>query len=194
VLTLYDAPRCPYCARTRIVLAEKRVPYETVTIDLAHRPAWLIEHNPPDGRVPVLEDDGWVLSESSVIDEYLDERYPEPQLLPADPGERAVARFFVFRFDDLGDPYYALRRGEARAAERLAHALADLDHTLTAMPFLTGRSFGLADIAYLPWLLRLRDMMGVSLDAYPALTGWLERCCERPSVAAEVETVASLAA
>ena len=142
----------------------------------------------------MLEDDGWVLSESSVIDEYLDERYPEPQLLPADPGERAVARFFVFRFDDLGDPYYALRRGEAGAAERLTHALADLDHTLTAMPFLTGRSFGLADIAYLPWLLRLRDMMGVSLDAYPALTGWLERCCERPSVAAEVETVASLAA
>ena len=62
------------------------------------------------------------------------------------------------------------------------------------MPFLTGRSFGLADIAYLPWLLRLRDMMGVSLEAYPALTGWLARCCERPSVAAEVETVASLAA
>ena len=50
-------------------------------------------------------------------------------------------------------------------------------HTLAAMPFLTGRSFGLADVAYLPWLLRLRDLMGVSLDAYPALTGWLGRCC-----------------
>ena len=62
------------------------------------------------------------------------------------------------------------------------------------MRFLTGRSFGLADVAYLPWLLRLRDMMGVSLDACPALTGWLAHCCERPSVAAEVETVASLAA
>ena len=113
MLTLYDAPRCPYCARTRIALAEKGVPYETVTIDLANRPAWLLEHNPPDGRVPVLEDDGWVLSESSVIDEYLEERYPEPALLPVDPGERAVARFFVFRFDDLGAPYYALRRGQS---------------------------------------------------------------------------------
>ena len=41
MLTLYDAPRCPYCARTRIVLAEKGVPFETVTIDLANRPAWL---------------------------------------------------------------------------------------------------------------------------------------------------------
>jgi len=194
VLTLHDAPRCPYCARTRIVLAEKRVPYETVTIDLSNRPAWLYEHNPPDGRVPVLEDDGWVLSESSVIDEYLEERYPEPALLPSDPAERALARFLVFRFDDLGDSYYALRRGEEGAAERLAHALAGLDHVLGTMPFLTGRSFGLADVSYLPWLLRLRDLMGVSLDATPALAGWLERCCERPSVAAEVETVASLAA
>ena len=57
---------------------------------------------------------------------------------------------------------------------------------LGATPFLTGRAFGLADVAYLPWLLRLRDLMEVSLDAYPTLSGWLERCCERPSVAAEV--------
>ena len=194
MLTLYDAPRCPYCARTRIVLAEKDVPYETVTIDLANRLAWLYEHNPPDGRVPVLEEDGWVLSESAVIDEYLEERFPEPALLPADPAERAVVRFLVFRFDDLGDPYYAFRRGEAGAAERLAHALTGLDRMLRGSPFLTGRSFGLADVSYLPWLLRLRDLMGVSLAPYSAITAWLDRCCERPSVTAEVETVASLAA
>jgi len=195
VLTIYDAPRCPYCARTRIVLAEKGVAYDLVTIDLANRPAWLYERNPPDARVPVLEEDGWVLPESSVIDEYLEERYPEPALLPADPGERALARLLVFRFDDdLGDPYYAFRRGDAGAPEGLAHALTGLDGTLEAMPFLTGRAFGLADVAYLPWLLRLRDLLGVSLETYPALTAWLARCCERPSVAAEVETVASLAA
>jgi RNA polymerase-associated protein len=194
VLTLYDAPRCPYCARTRIVLAEKGVPFETVTIDLSDRPAWLYEHNPPDGRVPVLEEDGWVLSESSVIDEYLEERYPEPPLLPADPAERAVARFLVFRFDDLGTPYYALRRGEAGAGERVDDALAGIDALLHAAPFLTGRAFGLADVSYLPWLLRLRDLMGVSLGRHEAIVRWLEACCERPSVAAEVETVASLAA
>ena len=194
MLTLYDAPRCPYCARTRIVLAEKGVPYETVTIDLARRPAWLLEHNPPEGRVPVLEEDGWVLPESAVIDEYLEERYPEPPLLPADPGERALARLLVFRFDDLGDPYYAMRRGEPAALERLAGALGWLDVMLAAAPYLAGRAFGLADISYLPWLLRLRDLMGVSLDPYPALVDWLDRCCERPAVAAEVETVASLAA
>lgn len=194
-MTLFDAPRCPFCARTRIVLGEKGLPYETVTVDLADRPGWLVERNPPDGRVPVLEEDGWVLPESSVIDEYLDERYPNPPLLPADPGERAVARLLVFRFDEtLGDAYYALRQEQPGAAAWLAECLAGIDALLGAAPFLCGRRFGLADISYLPWLLRLRGPMGVSLDAYPAISRWLEACAERASVAAEIETVASLAA
>ncbi|HSD78720.1 MAG TPA: glutathione S-transferase family protein, partial [Solirubrobacteraceae bacterium] len=147
-----------------------------------------------DGRVPVLEEDGWVLPESAVVDEYLEERYPEPPLLPVDPGERAAARLVVFRFDDLGKPYYALRRGEAGAGERVEDALSGIDALLRVAPFLTGRAFGLADVSYVPWLLRLRDLMGVSLARHPAVARWLETCCERPSVAAEVETVASLAA
>ena len=65
---------------------------------------------------------------------------------------------------------------------------------LAATPFLSGRAFGLADISYLPWLLRLRDLMGVPLEPYPAVRGWIAACAERPSVAAEIETVASLAA
>jgi len=82
VITLYDADRCPYCARVRIVLAEKGLEYETVVIDLDDRPAWIYEKN-PTGRVPVLEEDTFVLAESAVIDEYLDERYPDPPLLPS---------------------------------------------------------------------------------------------------------------
>jgi glutathione S-transferase len=192
VLTLDDAARCPYCARVRIVLAEKQVRFETVVIDLEHRPAWLIAKNPPAGRVPVLEDDGWVLPESAVICEYLEERYPEPPLLPADPGERAAARLLVFRFDDLGKPYYAFRRGEAGAKDRLLGMLAELGAILETVPYLTGRAFGLADVAYVPWVLRARDMLGVDLSPYPALERWLDLLCERPSVAAEVETVAAL--
>ena len=194
MLTLYDAPRCPYCARTRIVLAEKSVPYETVTIDLSDRPDWLIERNPPHGRVPVLDEDGWVLPESAVINEYLEERYPEPALLPADPAARAAARLMVFRFDDLGAPYYALRREEPGAEERLDRALLAFDRILTAVPFLTGAEFGLADVAYLPWLLRLRDLMGFPLAGHDALERWVATCSERPAVAAEIETVASLVA
>src|SRR6266545_6952776 len=120
MLTLYDAARCPYCARVRILLAEKEILYETVEIDLENRPAWLYEKNPL-GKVPVLEEDGLVLPESAVIMEYLEERYPEPALLPADAAERALVRLRIERFDDaLGDAYYAFRRDEDGAAERLA--------------------------------------------------------------------------
>jgi stringent starvation protein A len=191
VITLYDAARCPFCARVRIVLAEKDVPFETVEIDLADRPAWLYEKNPV-GKVPVLEEDGWVLPESAVIDEFLNERYPEPPLWPADPGERAAGRLLVFRFDDFSAPYYALRRGEEGARARFEEELGFLDSILAGMPWLSGRAFGLADVAFLPWLFRAERFLGFRFDAWPALAAWLDRAGRRPSVAAERELVASL--
>ena len=191
MITLYDADRCPYCARVRIVLAEKGIEYEPVEIDLDDRPAWIYEKNPL-GRVPVLEDGAFVLPESAVINEYLEERYPEPPLSPADPGERALGRLLVFRFDELSKPYYAARRGDEGARERLDGALASLDARLEAQPFLSGRDYGLADIAYVPWILRARDRMGIELDPFPALAGWVDRLAERPAIAAELDVVASL--
>jgi glutathione S-transferase len=191
VITLYDADRCPYCARVRIALAEKGIEYETVEVDLDDRPAWIYEKNPL-GRVPVLEEDTFVLAESAVIDEYLDDRYPEPPLWPADPAERALGRMLVFRFDELSRPYYALRRGEDGAAGRLDVALGELDAVLQGRPFLSGREFGLADIAYAPWILRARDRLDVDLSRFSALADWVRRLEERPSIAAEIEVVASL--
>jgi glutathione S-transferase len=192
VLTLYDAARCPFCARVRIVLAEKGVEYESVEIDLSDRPAWLYEKNPL-GKVPVLEEDGWVLPESAVIDEYLEERFPDPPLLPADPGERALARLLVLHFDEaIGHAYYAFRRSEAGADRLLDDALTTLDVLLERRPYLSGGMFGLADVAYLPWLVRARDMLGVSLDAHPSIAAWLERLSERESVVQELGIVAAL--
>jgi glutathione S-transferase len=191
VITLYDADRCPYCARVRIVLAEKGIEYETVEVDLDDRPAWIYEKNPL-GRVPVLEEDTFLLAESAVIDEYVDDRYPEPPLWPADPAERALGRMLVFRFDELSRPYYALRRGEDGAADRLDVALGELDRLLQGRPFLSGREFGLADIAYVPWILRARDRLDVDLSRFSALADWVARLEERPSIAAEIEVVASL--
>src|SRR5712691_3684113 len=156
MITLYDADRCPYCARVRITLAEKGIEYEKVEIDLSDRPAWIYEKNPL-GKVPVLEEDAFVLPESAVINEFLEERYPQPPLWPTDPGERALARLLVFRFDELSRPYYALRRGDDGAGARFDRALTSLNAVLDARPFLTGREFGLADIAYVPWILRARE-------------------------------------
>lgn len=191
MLTLYDAARCPYCARARIALAEKGLEYEVLEIDLSDRPQWIYEKN-PTGRVPVIEEDAWILPESSVILEYLEERYPEPPLLPPDPADRALARVWIFRHDDFTKPYYALRREEEGAAEKFDEQLAKLEKALSRQAWLTGAEYGLADIAYVPWVLRARDMLGVSLDAFPAVREWLARLEERPAVAREVETVAAL--
>jgi glutathione S-transferase len=188
MITLYDAPRCPYCARVRIVLAEKGIEYETVEIDLSDRPDWLYKKNPL-GKVPVLEEDAFVLPESEVIMEYLEERYPAPALLPADAEDRALVRLRIHRFDtNLGDAYYSLRRGEEHGAERLAHCLGFVERFLSEGP----RPYTLADIAYLPWVLRARDMLGVDLSDYPALDRWLGELLERPAVAAEADVVATL--
>jgi glutathione S-transferase len=189
VVTLYTAQRCPYAARVRIVLAEKGLGYDAVEIDLDDRPAWLYEKNPL-GRVPVYEEDeGLVLPESRVIMEYLEERYPEPALWPADPAERALGRLWLERFDDrLGDAYYAVRRGEPRDA--LDARLAAIERTLEAQAYLSGREYGLADAGYVPWILRALDRFEIELA--PSTADWLDRLFARPAVAAEREVVAAL--
>jgi glutathione S-transferase len=188
MITLYDAPRCPYCARVRIVLAEKGVEYETVEIDLADRPGWLYEKNPL-GKVPVLEEDDFVLPESHLIMEYLEERYPEPALLPPDPADRALVRLVVDRFDlNLGDAYYAFRRGDEEGADRLSRCLSLFERGIGRWQ---GR-YGLAEIAYVPWLIRLRDLLGFDLSPYPAVVERLNELSLRPAVAAEIDVVAAL--
>ncbi len=176
MFTLVDAARCPYCARVRIVLAEKGIEHGRVEVDLHARPDWLFELNPPGGRVPVLD----TLPESEVIMEYLEETHPEPPLLPSGPDARARSRLFVHRFDDnLGDDYYAFRRGDPN----------DLAGSLARLPGGLGQSL-FADIAYVPWVIRARDMLGVDLPA--PVASWLDELERRPSVAAEVALVRAL--
>jgi hypothetical protein len=173
-MKLVDALRCPYCARVRIALAEKGIEHDVTQVDLSDRPRWLVDLNPPYGRVPVL--DG--LPESGVIMELLEELHPEPALLPADPAARARARVMVHRFDsNLGDDYYAYRRGDPN----------DLAAKLEALD--VGQSL-FADVAYLPWVIRARDMLGVTLPE--RISGWLAELERRPAVAAEVEIVRGL--
>jgi len=125
-----------------------------------------------------------------VIMEYLEERFPEPALWPADPAERGLGRLWLKRFDDrLGDAYYIARRGDGH--DELDARLAELDRALEAQPFLTGREYGLADIGYVPWIMRARANLGVDLEPFPALEAWLARLSERPAVAAELELAAA---
>ena len=173
-MNLIDAARCPYCARVRISLAEKGLEHDVTQVDLSDRPQWLRDLNPPHGRVPVL--DG--LPESEVIMELLEVLHPDPALLPKDPSARAQARLQVHRFDaNLGDDYYAYRRGDPN----------DLAGKLEALE--VGQSL-FADIAYLPWVIRARDMLAVELPS--RIADWLADLEQRPSVAAEVSVVRAL--
>ncbi len=191
-MILFDAARCPYCARARIVLAEKDIPYETVEIDLSDRPAWLYEKN-PRGKVPVIEEDEFILPESSVIMEYLEERFPEPALLPGDPADRAAARLWIWDFDRrFGDDYYGARRGDDGARDRLTARLAALDMWLEGRQFLAGGAYGLADIAYVPWILRAQQLLGVDLAPFEALLQWRDELVARPAGAVELGLVAAL--
>jgi glutathione S-transferase len=192
MLTLYDAARCPYCARVRILLAEKEVSYETVEIDLENRPGWLYDKNPA-GRVPMLEESGLVLPESRVIMEYLEERYPEPPLLPPGSAERALVRLWFERFEDLSRSYYRVLF-EGDTVEGLDAELAKLDAALAAKDYLAGSQFSQADIAYVPWIIRAETRLDVDLGSYENLRRWLARLTERRSIAAELEVVAAVAA
>jgi glutathione S-transferase len=100
----------------------------------------------------------------------------------------------VWRFDDrFGDDYYAARRGEEGARARFESRLAELDLDLAQRPYLSGAEYGLADIAYFPWLPRAQMYAIADPEPYPALEAWIQRLTERPAIAAEVDVVAALA-
>jgi glutathione S-transferase len=90
---------------------------------------------------------------------------------------------------NLGDSYYAFRRGDDDGEQRLAHCLGRIEGYLARGP----RPYTLADVSYLPWVLRARDMLGFDLSPYPAIEGWLAQLLKRPAVAAEVDVIAALA-
>jgi hypothetical protein len=116
--------------------------------------------------------------------EYLEERYPKPPLLPAEPAERARVRLAFERFDELSEPYYGVLF-EGRPLAELEAALASFDAGLSGSSCLVGTEFSLADIAYVPWIVRAQSRAGINLDPYSNVYEWLGRLSKRPSIATE---------
>lgn len=177
------------------MLGEKGIDYETVVVDLDDRPCWIMELNPPDGRVPVLEQaDPPLLPESLVIMRYLDERFAEPALMPTGLEERALVELAFERFDALiSRPYYRLKRGRC-SSEELQAALARFGAQLGEGGFVVGSSYSLADIAYVPWILRAELVLGMSVREDENIASWLERLEEREPIRTERAVVGSLVA
>src|SRR3974390_903284 len=98
MMTLYSGTTCPFSQRCRNVLYEKGMDFQIVDVDLHNKPEDLAVMNPYN-QVPILGERDLILYESNIINEYIDDRFPHPQLMPADPVMRARARLFLFRFE-----------------------------------------------------------------------------------------------
>ena len=98
MMVLYSGTTCPFSHRCRFVLFEKGMDFEIRDVDLYNKPEDINVMN-PYGQVPILVERDLILYESNIINEYIDERFPHPQLMPGDPVDRARVRLFLLNFE-----------------------------------------------------------------------------------------------
>ena len=191
-IKLYSAKGCPFARRTRLVLHEKGAGFEAREVDLMNKSKEFLEAS-PTGRVPVIVVDGDTLYESNVVNQYLDEVYEEPRLMPEAPKVRAYARIWMSRADeDFYPQVFVSSMGRERgfpqeriseAEEKLKATLSRLEDRLEGSEYLAD-GFSLADIAHAGNFVRLRELEEggtVSLADYPNVAAWMERIEARES-------------
>jgi len=198
VIKLYDFKSSPNCQRVKVVLAEKNLPYEIVPVDLTKKeqknPEYLQMN--PYGKVPVLTDDSTVLYESLIINEYLEEKYPNPPLLPKDPAKKARGRILVdYGMTHFDSAYQKLRAELMKEAKEQSEPTIDgaksdlkkllqrFEDELGDQQYLLG-DFSLVDADLIPRFTRLEGFGVLPDAALPRLGKYLERVKARPSVKA----------
>jgi len=198
-ITLYHDVPSTNCDRVKIVLAEKGLAWEGIWVKLGKMEQKSPQHlkRNPYGKIPVIDDDGKLLFESCIINEYLDEKYPNPPLQPKDPYLRSRGRILVDYFlNYLHEAYWALR-GEmikkneadrdpkiiAETRKEVTARLQYLEEALGDKPFFLG-DYSLTDIAMLPRFPRLEKYGVLPSPSLPNLTAWFDRMKQRPAVQA----------
>jgi RNA polymerase-associated protein len=190
MMVLYSGTTCPFSQRCRFVLFEKGMDFEIRDVDLYNKPEDISIMN-PYGQVPILVERDLILYESNIINEYIDERFPHPQLMPADPVMRARARLFLFNFErELFIHVQQLeRRDQARdASKAMDRARAQIRDRLTQLTpifiknkYMLGEDFSMLDVAIAPLLWRL-DHYGIDMPKTAApLLRYAERLFSRPA-------------
>ncbi len=154
-----------------------------IEVDLKNKPKELWELN-PYGKVPVLVDGEVVIYESAVINEYLEEKFPQVPLMPKDLGQRARVRIWIdfcnTRLQQAGSNFRHNNEPE-KAKEKIKEYLLTLDREMASRNYITG-DFSLADITYIPFFAR-QEHYGVSIDGtLPHLKAWIDRLFSRPAV------------
>ncbi|CAM8622391.1 Gst Glutathione S-transferase [Burkholderiales bacterium] len=185
MMVLYSGTTCPFSQRCRFVLFEKGMDFEIRDVDLFNKPEDINVMN-PYGQVPILVERDLILYESNIINEYIDERFPHPQLMPADPVQRARARLLLLNFErevfihvDTLERQDAKKVDKARATVR--DRLSQLAPVVAKSKFMMGEEFSMIDVALAPLLWRL-DHYGIDLPkaAAPVLK-YAERIFARPA-------------
>ncbi|MGE5757281.1 MAG: glutathione S-transferase N-terminal domain-containing protein [Sideroxydans sp.] len=185
MMTLYSGTTDPYSHRCRFVLFEKGMDFQVIDVDVFNKPEDLAVMNPYN-TVPVLVERDLILYEANIINEYIDERFPHPQLMPPDPVMRARARLFLHRFEnELFCHIQGLESNNAKVAEKARAAvrenLTQIAPVFTKQKYMLGDEFSMLDVAIAPLLWRL-DHYGIQLDKEAApLMKYAERLFSRPA-------------
>lgn len=204
-LEIISSRSCPFAQRTRMVLLEKGIDFVFTEIDLDNKPEWFLKVS-PYGKVPVIRHNGAVVWESAVINEYLEEVFPEPPLMPRDPVGRAAARVWIDFANVRMVPhvYKMMLRQDAEGQElhrrRLTEAVLFMEHEglrkLSCGPFWLGAKPGLVDFTFYPHVQRFAALEHYRGFAVPRecerILGWIEKMGALPSVKATRRTTPQL--
>ena len=199
MIKLYTFPASTNSRKVRIALLEKGLEFERINVDLTKReqknPEYLRIH--PFGQVPALDDEGFVIYDSTIINEYLEDEYPYPALMPSDSEGRARTRLLEDLRDTHFNPYFVhimleMRKPEGeRDAQRIDNARGEItrcferiEKELHGKEYLAG-TFSLADVAFMSNI-ELLDRFNIPVDAarFPNTVAWIARLKARPSFAA----------
>ena len=185
MMTLYSGITCPFSHRCRFVLYEKGMDFEIKDVDIYNKPEDLAVMNPYN-QVPVLVERDLVLHESNIINEYIDERFPHPQLMPGDPVMRGRGRLVLYRMEKelfslvqiLENPA-STNKEQAKAREAIGPGLTMLAPSCSKNKYILCADFSMIDVALAPLLWRL-DHYDIKLGKSAApLLKYAERIFQR---------------
>lgn len=190
-MQLYSLSNCMHCHRVRFVLAEKGINVQIIETDSDPKANDDLAELTPYGDSPTLVDRDIVLYGTSVITEYLDERYPHPPLMPVDPISRARLRLIHYRIQrdwfDLADEIIAANNGKssdrptARLVRELRESITASDDLFGIAKFILNDELSLVDCSLLPFFWRLPSLgVNISRNA-PNVKSYIEKLFERPS-------------
>src|SRR2546421_10302092 len=185
MMVLYSGTTCPFSQRCRFVLFEKGMDFEIRDVDLFNKPEDISVMN-PYGQVPILIERELILYESNIINEYIDERFPHPQLMPTDPVQRARARLLLFNMEvELFSQIEALESGKEKQVERarqhVTDRLIELAPVFTKTKHMLGDDFTMLDVAIAPLLWRLAHYRIKLAKTAAPLMEYAERLFSRPA-------------